>query len=125
MKRYFTPRAFGLHAALVAWLGMCAAAAYWQVGRAIQGNSLSYLYSIEWPCFGVMGMFGWWALLHTEKVTEHQEQARRDYEAKMREQAQAARQAAAAAEGEDPELAAYNDHLEQLSAPSKKKKWGH
>jgi hypothetical protein len=125
MKKFLTPRAIGLHCALVFWIAMCATAAYWQVGRAAQGNSLSYLYAIEWPCFGIMGLFGWWALLNTEKVTEHQEQARRDYEAKMRAAAQAAREAEAATVGEDEELAAYNDHLAELATKPKKKLWGH
>ena len=124
-EKYFSPRAIGLHCALVGWVAMCAAASYWQVGRALQGNSLSFLYSIEWPCFGILGFFGWWALLNMEKVTEHQEIARREYEEKMRAQAQAARAAEAAREGEDPELAAYNDHLAALAEQQNKKKWGH
>lgn len=102
---------------------MCLAAAWWQVGRAIQGNGLSYMYAIEWPAFAVLGVFGWWAMLNMEKVTEHQEKARRDYEEKMREQALTAR--AASAEEEDPTMAAYNDHLAQLSTTPKKKLWGH
>jgi hypothetical protein len=124
-EKYFSPRAWGLHLGLVVWVVMCVAAAYWQVGRAIQGNSLSYLYAIEWPCFAVMGVFGWWALLHMEKVTEHQEQARREYEENMRAQARAAREAAQAQDAEDPELAAFNDHLASLAEQPNKKKWGH
>jgi hypothetical protein len=123
-QKYFSPRAIVLHVGALAWLGLCALAAYWQVGRAAQGNALSYLYAVEWPCFGLMGIFGWWALLHTERVTEHQEQARREYEEAMRAQARAAR-AADATEADDPELAAYNDHLDQLAETPKKKLWGH
>jgi hypothetical protein len=124
-EKYFSKRGWGLHFALVGWLAMCVTAAYWQVGRALQGNQLSYLYAIEWPCFALMGFFGWWALLNMEKVSEHQEKARREYEEKMRAQAAAARLAAARAEGEDPTLEAYNDHLEQLANQPKKKLWGH
>jgi hypothetical protein len=108
---------------VIFWVAMCLAAAWWQVGRAIQGNGLSYMYSIEWPAFAVLGVFGWWAMLNMEKVTEHQEKARRDYEDKMREQALAAR--AASADEEDPTMAAYNDHLAELSTTPKKKLWGH
>lgn len=124
-NKYFSRRAIGLHVALIAWVVMCGAAAYWQVGRAAQGNSLSFLYAIEWPCFGFMGFFGWWALLHMEKVTERQEQARREYEAMMRAQAKAAREAEAAATEPDPDLDAYNDHLATLSEQPRKKLWGH
>jgi DNA-binding transcriptional regulator of glucitol operon len=102
---------------------MCCAAAWWQVGRAIQGNGLSYMYAIEWPAFAVLGVLGWYAMLNMEKVNEDQEKARRGYEEKMRAQALAARKAHA--EQEDPTLAAYNDHLAQLSTRPKKKLWGH
>lgn len=121
-SKYLSRRAIGLHIALVCWLAMSASAAWWQVGRAIQGNSLSFLYSIEWPVIGVLGVLGWYALLNMEKVTEHQEIARREYEEKMRAQALAARQASE--EAEDPTLSAYNDHLADLSTHPKKKLWG-
>ena len=102
---------------------MCASAAFWQAGRALQGNSLSFLYTIEWPCFAVLGIFGWWALLNQEKVTEHQEKARRDFEEKQRALAQAARAAESASE--DPQMAAYNNHLETIATTPKKKLFGH
>jgi hypothetical protein len=121
-SKYFSLRAIGLHIALIFWILTCALAAWWQVGRAIQGNSLSYLYSIEWPVIGVMGVLGWYSLLNAEKVSEHKEKARREYEEKMRADALAARRAA---EEEDPTLAAYNDHLARLSQEPKKRLWGH
>ena len=123
MKKYLTPRALLLHCLLVLWVAGCAAAAWWQVGRAADGNSLSFLYAIEWPLFGILGFLGWYALLNMEKVTEHQEKARREYEDLMREQARQAREAAKAEES--PELAAYNDHLATLAEQPKKKLWGH
>ena len=124
-SKYFTPRAFAVHVALVAWLTMCVLAAWWQVGRAVGGNSLSFLYAIEWPCFAVLGFFGWWALLHVEKPTEDEEVARRAYEERMRIEALAARAAESAVVEEDPSLAAYNDHLAELAHAPKKKLWGH
>jgi hypothetical protein len=108
---------------LVLWVSGCVAAAWWQIGRAADGNSLSFLYAIEWPIFAILGFLGWYALLNMEKVTEHQKQARRDYEDLMRQQAAAARDAARAEES--PELAAYNDHLAKLAETPKKKLWGH
>lgn len=121
--KYFSRRALGLHFALLLWVALCASAAWWQVGRAIEGNSLSFLYSIEWPVFGVLGVLGWYALLNLEKVTADQEMVRREYEETMRAQAVAARDATRA--DEDPALAAYNDHLARLSHLPKKKLWGH
>ena len=121
--KYFSRRAIGIHVALVGWIAMCALAAWWQVGRAIQGNSLSFLYSIEWPLFAILGLLGWYALLNLEKVTEGQQRAREEYEQMMREQAREARQVAA--EAEDPALKAYNDHLEDLARRPKRNMFGH
>lgn len=84
---------------------------------------MSYLYSIEWPVFGVLGVFGWYALLNLEKATADQETVRRAYEEKMRAQAVLARDETRA--DEDPTLAAYNDHLARLSLEPKKRLWGH
>ena len=102
--KYFSRRAIGIHVALVGWIIMCALAAWWQVGRAIQGNSLSFLYSIEWPLFAILGLLGWYALLNMEKVTEGQQRAREEYEQMMREQAREARQVAAEAEDPAPQV---------------------
>lgn len=124
-RKYFSLRAIGLHCALVFWIVLCALAAWWQVGRAVQGNSLSFLYAIEWPLIGVLGIVGWYSLLNTEKGSEEKERERREYEEKMRADAQMARELAAVREGEDPALTAYNDHLAQLSQTPKKRLWGH
>jgi DNA-binding transcriptional regulator of glucitol operon len=122
-SKYFSPRAIGLHVAVILWVLLSASAAWWQVGRAIQGNSLSFLYSIEWPVIGVLGILGWFAMLNMEKVTALQEKARLEYEAKMRAEAQASR--SVTEESDDPSLAAYNDHLAELSHAPKKRLWGH
>lgn len=124
-SKYFSPRALVVHVALGAWLTMCVLAAWWQVGRAIGGNSLSFLYAIEWPCFAVLGVFGWWQLLHVAKSTVDEEATRREYEERMRVEAAVARAVDATQGSEDPLLAAYNDHLAELASAPKKKLWGH
>lgn len=124
-SKYFSRRALGLHLCLVLWLLMCVSAAWWQVTRAFGGNSLSYLYAVEWPCFAVLGFVGWWALLHNERPSKWQEDARREYEERMRSEAAAARAVDSIEESEDPTLAAYNDHLADLAQTPKKKFWGH
>ncbi len=122
-SKYFSRRALALHLAVILWVAVAAVAGWWQVGRAVQGNSLSFLYSIEWPVIAVLGVLGWYALLNIEKVTESQEKERIEYEDSMRAEARAAR--AAQIEQEDPTLSAYNDHLAQLSHVPKKRLWGH
>ena len=126
-SKWFSSRAIFLHLALIAWLALCAVAAWWQVGRAVQGNALSFMYSIEWPVFGVLGFLGWFAMLNLERATEDEEHERLEYEERMRAEARAARARAeaAAAEREDPRLAAYNDHLAKVALQPKKKLWGH
>jgi DNA-binding transcriptional regulator of glucitol operon len=121
-SKYFSLRAIGLHIALITWVVVCALAAWWQVGRAVQGNSLSFLYSVEWPVIGVLGILGWYSMLNMEKTTEEKEVERRAYEEKMRADALAARERATE---EDPSLAAYNDHLANLSHAPKTRLWGH
>ncbi|HEV3187119.1 MAG TPA: hypothetical protein VGZ04_03625 [Acidimicrobiales bacterium] len=122
-SKYFSRRALALHLAVIVWVTISAVAGWWQVGRAVQGNSLSFLYSIEWPVIAVLGVLGWYALLNIEKVTESQAKEREEYEEMMRAEARAAR--AAQTQGEDPELSAYNDHLAKLSHVPKKRLWGH
>jgi DNA-binding transcriptional regulator of glucitol operon len=121
-SKYLSRRALGLHLALVVWVAICLSAGWWQVNAAVGGNSLSYLYAVEWPAFAVLGVFGWYALLNREKISEHQEKARRDYEEKMRAEAQLARHVDV---DEDPALAAYNDHLAEIASRPKKRLWGH
>ena len=41
-------------------------AAWWQITRATDGNGLSYLYSVEWPIFAILGVYFWWMLIHTD-----------------------------------------------------------
>jgi hypothetical protein len=122
-SRWFSPRALLLHLALVLWVAGCVTAAVWQVGRAFQGNTLSYMYSVEWPVFAILGIFGWWSLVHLDGVSEEQRATRKAYEDKMRADALAARQRSV--EPEDATLAAYNDHLATISRQPKKRLWGH
>jgi hypothetical protein len=53
-----------LHLAFVVVAGGCLLAAWWQVHRAMAGNTLSYLYSVEWPAFAVVAGIGWWQMFH-------------------------------------------------------------
>jgi len=59
-----TPRSLLLHLAFVVIASGCLIAGWWQVHRAMQGNTLSYLYSVEWPAFAVVAGIGWWQMFH-------------------------------------------------------------
>ncbi|MGH3278721.1 MAG: hypothetical protein ACRDNW_06235 [Trebonia sp.] len=64
MYQWVKPRSLLLHLALVVVAGGCLYAGWWQVHRAMAGNTLSYLYSIEWPAFAVVAGIGWWLMVH-------------------------------------------------------------
>jgi len=70
-----------LHAAFLAICAGCLTAGWWQIHRAMQGNSLSYLYSIEWPAFVVVAAIGWWQMVHD---TPEDIEARKAHHALMR-----------------------------------------
>ncbi|MGH8980217.1 MAG: hypothetical protein ACRDWE_04240, partial [Acidimicrobiales bacterium] len=63
-RRWLSPRALLLHLALLVWVAGCLLAGWWQVHRALSGNTLSYVYSIEWPAFALAGIYAWWLLVH-------------------------------------------------------------
>lgn len=44
----------------------CILATWWQITRAEDGNGLSYLYTVEWPVFAILGVYFWWQFLHTD-----------------------------------------------------------
>ncbi len=64
MRQWVTPRSLLLHLAFLVIASGCLIAAWWQVHRAMAGNTLSYLYSVEWPAFAVVAGIGWWQMFH-------------------------------------------------------------
>jgi hypothetical protein len=47
----------------------------------MQGNALSYLYSVEWPAFAVVAGIGWWQMFHD---TPEDIERRKEHHARMR-----------------------------------------
>jgi len=111
--------------AVLVFVPGCAVAAWWQVNRAADGNQLSYLYSVMWPVFGVLGLTFWWVLIHTDydtvglKGTQRQQalSPHGDTEAVAASPIVAGPdpEAPALSPDEDPELAAYNARLSALA----------
>jgi len=64
LKRWFSPRALLLHLAVLIVAPGCALAGWWQATRALAGNGLSWVYSVEWPIFALIAIAGWWQLIH-------------------------------------------------------------
>lgn len=106
---------------LALWVPGCAVAAWWQVGIALSGDSLGWVYSVMWPCFAIFGIVFWWFLVHDDPDSLGMRAIRRQQQAAGRPDTAAPAAAAtdrsaedaaiAEAEAEDPELAAYNAYL--------------
>jgi hypothetical protein len=63
------PRMFGAaavktHLTLLVGLALCGLAFWFELGRALGGNSLSWAYVFEWPLLGIFAVYMWWKLLH-------------------------------------------------------------
>jgi phage shock protein PspC (stress-responsive transcriptional regulator) len=65
-RRWFSRRALLLHLEVVVVAPACAVAGWWQATRALAGNELSWVYSVEWPIFALLAIWGWWHLLHED-----------------------------------------------------------
>ncbi len=70
-----------LHAAFLLIAAGCLTAGWWQIHRAMQGNTLSYLYSVEWPAFVVVAGIGWWQMV---RDTPEDIEGRRRFREQMR-----------------------------------------
>ena len=134
-ERWLSRRAVSLHLTILVFVPGCAVAAWWQINRAAGGNQLSYLYSVLWPAFALLGLYFWWMLIHTDfdnagmKGVRRQQAAAASADGEATETASPAsdevsRTASAAAPfvsaDEDPELAAYNARLAELAAQGPK-----
>jgi hypothetical protein len=126
-ERWFSVRAITLHLALLVFVPGCAVAAWWQINRAEDGNQLSYLYSVMWPAFGLLGLYFWWMLLHTDYETVGLKGMRRQQEAAAADEggrvavvSPDVEVPAPAPAVEDPALAAYNARLAELAAKGPK-----
>ncbi len=102
--RWLGARARWLHLALLIAFPGCLYAGWWQLHRALSGNTLSYLYTFEWPLFAVLSVWGWWQLLHAPVGSELDVDGR------------AADLPRWSPEEESPELRRYNELLDQLAA---------
>ena len=73
--QWVKPRSLLLHLVFAIISAGCLIAAWWQINRAAAGNALSYLYSVEWPAFVVVGGIGWWQMVHDtpEDIARRQE----------------------------------------------------
>lgn len=124
MPSWASRRAVLATLALLIWLPGCAVATRWQVGIALSGDLLGWVYSIMWPCFALFGGLVWWHLVHDDPETVGTRGLRRLQQAQQHgtrdpEVPEIVRRA----EAEDPELAAYNAYLAELGRRPRSKTW--
>jgi hypothetical protein len=79
-QRWFSARAVLLHFELAVIVAGCAFATYWQAGRALGGNDLSWFYTFEWPVFAGIALAGWWHLIHEDAATRAERLRKREEE---------------------------------------------
>ncbi len=124
-RDWLSQRSLVLHLALLVWFPGCLVAFWWQVHRALGGNALSYLYSIEWPAFAIAGVWVWWQLVHTEPAglgpaPLGQEIGTASASGAVEGAGSPEPHPVRRREEEDPELAAYNDRLARLASEGPK-----
>ena len=63
-KVWLSRRAVKLHVVILivvpAFLALC----FWQLSRALGGNTLSWAYVFEWPLFAAYAVYMWWRFVH-------------------------------------------------------------
>jgi hypothetical protein len=122
-------RAISLHVALVLFVPGCVALTWWQVSRALGGNTLSWVYTFEWPLFGAYAVFMWWKLVHDVPAARADARAGSGSTAPSADSDGSAdpgvddREDADGQEDADEELAAYNRYLRELNASGRRKRW--
>ena len=94
-----------LHLTILVLLPTFLILAHWQLSRALDGNDLSWMYTIEWPLFAVYALYVWWRLVREEHGVIERKQPRT---------ARGRTRAAKREQEEDLERAAYNSYLESL-----------
>ena len=105
----------------------CLALGWWQVTRALSGNSLSWAYVFEWPIFAGYAVYMWWKLTHDDRRSgrraslDGSEGAHHEADAGV--DSRGAAHDPAGAGDEDEELASYNSYLAALNASGKRKHW--
>jgi DNA-binding transcriptional regulator of glucitol operon len=115
-------RAVSLHVALVIVIPGCVALTWWQVSRALGGNTLSWVYPFEWPLFGAYATYMWWKLVHDEPAPDGPPVEEEGVAVGSGEN-DGDGDTGGDANGDDDELAAYNRYLADLNASGRQKRW--
>jgi hypothetical protein len=109
----------------------CIVLCWWQVTRALSGNTLSWAYVFEWPIFAGYAVFMWWKLIHDPAPGppaqgQDPDQAAVTGADDPRVDGPTGPTGSAGSDkdtAEDEEMASYNRYLAALNASDKRKHW--
>jgi DNA-binding transcriptional regulator of glucitol operon len=123
VARFLTPWWLVRHVLMVVLVAAFLALGWWQIGRARDGNTLSFGYAFEWPLFAGFVVFVWVKEIRGELHRDQAPPVPPAVEVPAELSAQpgyvpfhAAARADRGGDAGDPELAAYNRYLEWLAA---------
>jgi hypothetical protein len=106
----------------------CIVLCWWQVTRALSGNTLSWAYVFEWPIFAGYGVFMWWKLIHDPApgagvLGQDPDRAAVTGADDPRVDGPTGSAGGDKDTAEDEEMASYNRYLAALNASDKRKHW--
>jgi DNA-binding transcriptional regulator of glucitol operon len=121
MKGLWTPAWIARHVLALVLVAGFLGLGWWQFSRATGGNAISWGYTFEWPVFAGFVVFIWWREVQQERRSarapaEEPAVPRQEAPMAVRRPVRVPLVAAAPAEDDDPELAAYNEYLTWLAA---------
>ena len=118
MKAFLSPRWIGWHVLLLVSLVVLGKIGLWQWEKArLQDDWQNYGYAVQWWLFAGFAVFLWVKLVLDELDPERTAPPQQEPELP---QPDLRPTAAAAADGDDDELAAYNRHLAWLASQESK-----
>lgn len=122
-RRWFSRRSLALHLVVVLVVPFCLVAGWWQLQRALGGNTLSYVYVLEWPSFAVIAVWAWWVLVTGPSRISAQPPPRASSSGGRSTQEDLLAQRRVplrwAPEDEDDRLWAYNSRLAEMAEPGR------
>lgn len=106
----------------------CIVLCWWQVTRALSGNTLSWAYVFEWPIFAGYAVFMWWKLIHDPApgagvLGQDPDRAAVTGADDPRVDCPTGSAGGDKDTAEDEEMASYNRYLAALNASDKRKHW--
>jgi hypothetical protein len=63
-NRWLSGQAIALHVGAFVIIAIMLGLGWWQVQCALDGNTRSWAYAVQWPAFAAYAVYMWWKLVH-------------------------------------------------------------